>query len=118
MWAFAGEVLKLYGLPGLVLVGILALYYLKDRELKAERDARIADAKAQTEVMIAVSDKQHDGIAKLSTIMEAWQAREAASELAELKARAEVAERRASRSPESREPQIPTHRPRGGGFPR
>lgn len=45
------ETLTHFGLPGVVVAIFLYLYVQKDRELKRERDARIADAKDMTKVI-------------------------------------------------------------------
>lgn len=82
-----------YGLPGLVIIGLVVWLYLKDRaqtqlhkdfrelyernaeELKEERDARIEDAKAGTELLLRVQSATSETVQKLHTMFEALKTR-------------------------------------------
>ena len=59
-----------HGLPGII-IGLLVLWvYFKDKELKAERDARIADAKAFTELALKLQEHAISSVNKLSDVFE------------------------------------------------
>jgi hypothetical protein len=67
-----------YGLPGAVIAVFVALYILKDRELKqsrealkAESDARIADAKSFTTLALDVQKNVLTSVDKLHDVSEA-----------------------------------------------
>lgn len=67
-----------YGLPGAVIAVFVTLYILKDRELrmareslKAESDARIADAKSFTTLALDVQSKVLTAVDKLHDVGEA-----------------------------------------------
>lgn len=64
-----------YGLPGIIIAVLLLLYWLKDRELTAERTARIADAKQFTSMALDLQGKVIEATNKLSDIFEALQKR-------------------------------------------
>lgn len=59
-----------YGFPGLIIAALLFWIWQKDRELKAERDARVADAKAFSEQIVAYQEKHMTGISHLATTAE------------------------------------------------
>lgn len=63
-----------YGLLGIYAVFITWAYFKKDTEtkteLKAERDARITDAKDGTKLLLELQSKVMDSVNKLSDIME------------------------------------------------
>ena len=59
-----------HGLPGII-IGLMALWmYFKDRELKAERDARIADAKAFTELALKLQENAISSVNKLTDVFD------------------------------------------------
>lgn len=63
-------VLAQHGLPGII-IGLLVYWvYLKDKELKAERDARIADAKAGTQLALALQENAISAVNKLTDVFE------------------------------------------------
>lgn len=63
-------VLAQHGLPG-VIIGLLVFWvYMKDKELKAERDARIADAKAFTELALKLQENAISSVNKLTDVFE------------------------------------------------
>lgn len=64
-----------YGLPGLIIALFAVWLYLKDRELKAERDARIEDAKSYTQLALKLQADVLAAVNKLSDIFEAVQRR-------------------------------------------
>jgi hypothetical protein len=60
-----------HGLTPAAFVGVfIYLYVNKDKELKAERNARIEDAKETLKLVMAVQDKTSENINKLSTILD------------------------------------------------
>lgn len=63
-----------YGLPGVVVAIVLVLYVRKDQELSAEKNYRIADAKAYTDMALKLQEKVTDAIDKLKAIFEATKA--------------------------------------------
>ena len=64
------SVLAQHGLPGII-IGLLVYWvYLKDKELKAERDARIADAKAFTELALKLQENAISTVNKLTDVFE------------------------------------------------
>lgn len=64
------EALTRYGLPGAVVALFAVLYVLKDRELKAERDARIGDAKNFNELSMKLQAQVIDTVNTLRTVFD------------------------------------------------
>ena len=63
-------ILAQHGLPG-VIIGLLVLWvYMKDKELKTERDARIADAKAFTVLALQLQEKAIESVNKLTDVFD------------------------------------------------
>ena len=58
------------GLLGIMLVVVGWVAWVKDRELKVEREARIADAKGYTELALKLQEKVIDAVNKLAEILE------------------------------------------------
>ncbi len=59
-----------HGLPGII-IGLLACWvYLKDKELKTERDARIADAKAFTELALKLQETAIISVNRLADVFD------------------------------------------------
>ncbi len=59
-----------HGLPGII-IGILVFWvYMKDKELKNERDARIADAKAFTDLALKLQENAIGSVNKLTDVFE------------------------------------------------
>ena len=59
-----------HGLPGII-IGLLVLWvYMKDKELKAERDARIADAKAFTDLALKLQENAIGSVNKLTDVFD------------------------------------------------
>ena len=59
-----------HGLPGII-IGLLVFWvYLKDKELKIERDARIADAKAFTQLALGLQENAISSVNKLTDVFE------------------------------------------------
>ena len=59
-----------HGLPGII-IGILVYWvYLKDKELKAERDARIADSKQFTDLALKLQENAIGSVNKLTDVFE------------------------------------------------
>ena len=56
---------------GVLAAALLFLLWMKDKELREERQARIADAKAQHEAMLALQRDTLHGIETLGTVMKA-----------------------------------------------
>ncbi len=65
-----GTALAAYGLPGIV-IGVL-IYWLreKDKELTAERIARIADAKGYTDLALKLQSEVIAAVHKLTAVFE------------------------------------------------
>lgn len=59
-----------HGLLGVLLIVAGWVAWTKDRELKAERDARIADAKNYTELALKLQGQVIGSVNKLSEILE------------------------------------------------
>ena len=59
-----------HGLPGVIIALLAVWLYMKDRELKLERDARIADAKNYTEMALKLQQQAIDAVNKLSDVFE------------------------------------------------
>lgn len=59
-----------HGLLGLLLAIVGWAYWAKDRELKAEREARIADAKGYTELALKLQGQVIDAVNKLADILD------------------------------------------------
>ncbi len=55
-----------HGLLGVLLVAVTWAYWTKDKELKAERDLRIADAKAYTDLALKLQAQVIDSVNKLA----------------------------------------------------
>ena len=62
--------LSQYGLPGIIIGLLIVWVYLKDKELKAERDARIADAKAFTALALQLQEHAISSVNKLSDVFD------------------------------------------------
>ena len=63
-------VLAQHGLPGII-IGLLVYWvYLKDKELKTERDARIDDAKAFNKLALELQEKAISAVNKLTDVFE------------------------------------------------
>lgn len=63
-------VLAQHGLPGII-IGLLVYWvYLKDKELKQERDARIDDAKAFNKLALELQEKAISSVNKLTDVFE------------------------------------------------
>ena len=63
-------ILAQHGLPG-VIIGLLVLWvYMKDKELKTERDARIADAKQFTDLALKLQENAISSVNKLTDVFE------------------------------------------------
>ena len=63
-------VLAQHGLPG-VIIGLLVFWvYMKDKELKAERDARITDAKAFTDLALKIQENAISTVSKLTDVFD------------------------------------------------
>lgn len=59
-----------HGLPGII-IGLLVFWvYLKDKELKSERDARIADAKAFTELALKLQETAIVSVNRLADVFD------------------------------------------------
>lgn len=58
------------GLLGVLLVVVGLVAWSKDKELKAEREARIADAKSYTELALKLQEKVTDTVNKLADIFD------------------------------------------------
>ena len=59
-----------HGLPGIV-IGLLVYWvYLKDKELKNERDARIADSKQFTDLALKLQENAISSVNKLTDLFE------------------------------------------------
>ena len=58
------------GLLGIMLVVVAWVAWSKDRELKAEREARIADAKGYNDLALGLQAKVIDAVNKLSEILD------------------------------------------------
>jgi hypothetical protein len=59
-----------HGLLGVLLVVVGWVAWSKDRELKAEREARIADAKSYTELALKLQSQVIDAVNKLADIFD------------------------------------------------
>jgi hypothetical protein len=59
-----------HGLPGVLLVIVGWFAWSKDRELQAERTARIADAKNYTDLALKLQAEVIDAVNKLADILE------------------------------------------------
>jgi hypothetical protein len=64
------ETLARFGLPGAICGVLVWLYWQKDQELKRERDARIADAKAFNELALSLQAKALDTVSKLKELFD------------------------------------------------
>lgn len=64
------EALAPQGVLGVMFCIVLYALYKKDAELKAERDARVTDAKAFTDRAIDLQERVIDAVNKLSDILE------------------------------------------------
>lgn len=59
-----------HGLLGALLVAVTWAYWNKDRELKNERDARIADAKGYNDLALKLQAQVIDSVNKVSEILD------------------------------------------------
>jgi hypothetical protein len=59
-----------HGIPGLVIAGLFWWLLLKDRDLKNERDARIKDAQAYTQLALQLQDRINATVQKLSDLFD------------------------------------------------
>jgi hypothetical protein len=59
-----------HGLLGVMLVIVGWVAWIKDRELRAEREARIADAKGYTDLALKLQAEVIDAVNKLADILE------------------------------------------------
>jgi len=66
--SLAGSIAS-HGLLGVMLVVVGWVAWAKDRELQAERQARIADAKSYTELALKLQAQVIDAVNKLSDIL-------------------------------------------------
>lgn len=96
MWSFAGDVVKIYGAPGVMILFLATALYFVDREKNAEKNARIEDAKNTLNLLLSWNEKQHAAIDKLADLVEFIEKRDRDREFNELKAR--VLEERESKS--------------------
>lgn len=64
------EALTRFGLPGVIIAAFFVLYVKKDRELKAECAARVADAKGYNDLAMDLQAKVLDSIAKLKEVLD------------------------------------------------
>jgi hypothetical protein len=62
--------LATHGVPGLVIAGLFWWLVLKDRDLKAERDARIKDAQAYNQLSLQLQDRVITTVNKLSDLFD------------------------------------------------
>lgn len=60
-----------YGLPGLIVAVMIVAYWHKDRELRRESEARIADAKNYLDLALKLQAQVLTNIEKLSDIFNA-----------------------------------------------
>ena len=58
------------GLLGVMLIIVGVVAWSKDKELKAEREARIADAKSYTDLALKLQAQVIDAVNKLADILE------------------------------------------------
>lgn len=59
-----------HGLPGIVIAVLVYWLREKDKELKAERDARIADAKGYTDLALKLQSEVIAAVHKLTSVFE------------------------------------------------
>ena len=64
------EALTRYGLPGAIVALFAVLYVLKDRELKAERDARIGDARNFNELSMKLQAQVIEAVNNLRLVLD------------------------------------------------
>jgi hypothetical protein len=64
------EALVHFGLPGTMLALFSFLYWSKDRELKSERDARLADAQKYGETSLKLQSQVIDAVHNLSMVFD------------------------------------------------
>lgn len=58
------------GLLGILLIVVGVFAWSKDRELKAEREARVADAKDYTKIALDLQEQVLDAVNKLADILD------------------------------------------------
>ena len=68
--ASIGATIASHGLLGAILVVVAWFAWAKDRELKAEREARISDAKQYTELALKLQAQVIDAVNKLADIFD------------------------------------------------
>jgi hypothetical protein len=117
----AAKIFLQQGVVGAMLVVLGIMYYRKEQECQAkekanlaEKDARIADAKAYNATHSALHERVLTAIDKLSELMEIWERREHERVMAELHSR------RGGSSPDPEPPSYapapPPLPPRRGGL--
>lgn len=62
-----------YGMPGLIISGLVWWHVMKDKELTAERAARVADAKAYADLALGIQAKTFDALDKMRVVTETVQ---------------------------------------------
>ena len=63
-------ILAQHGLPGVIIALLVLWVYMKDKELKAERDARIADAKTFTDLALKLQENAISSVNKLTDVFD------------------------------------------------